>query len=445
MKVTFLTAGTGSYHCGACMRDNTLVTALHRDGHEVALLPMYLPMMLDEEVLPQVKAAPIFFGGINVFLQQKFSLFRHTPAWFDRLLNGRGLLKSAARRSHLTSPREQGEMTLAMLRVEESRLTKELDKLVHWLEHHEKPDVICLSNALLSGLTRELKQRLGLPVIAFFQGEDTFLDSLPDPYRELCWTEMKARLGEADLLVAPSRFYADLMAERMDLDPASIEVLANGISLEGYGPARREGAPVIGYLARMSREKGLGVLVEAFLALHGSGAHQDCRLVIGGSCTPGDEPFVAELKAKLEAAGLGELVEWRPNLTRVEKAQLLAEVSLFSVPVQYPEAFGLYVVEAMASGATVVEPDAYSFREIVGTAGGGTLVTPGDPAAFAAGWARLLEKPEELKAMGERGRRGVEEHYSVAAMKDGFVALAEQLLGRSAAANKQPGPQALTT
>ena len=42
MKVTFLTAGTGSYHCGACMRDNTLVTALHRDGHQLALLPMYL-------------------------------------------------------------------------------------------------------------------------------------------------------------------------------------------------------------------------------------------------------------------------------------------------------------------------------------------------------------------------------------------------------------------
>jgi hypothetical protein len=159
MKVTFLTAGTGSYHCGACMRDNTLVTALHRDGHEVALLPMYLPMMLDEEVLPRVEEAPIFFGGINVYLQQKFALFRHTPKWVDRLLNGAGLLKSVAKRSHMTSAHDQGEMTLAMLRVEESRLTKELEKLLDWLAHHEKPDVICLSNALLAGLTRELKRR----------------------------------------------------------------------------------------------------------------------------------------------------------------------------------------------------------------------------------------------------------------------------------------------
>ena len=93
MKVTFLTAGTGSYHCGACMRDNTLVTALHRDGHEVALLPMYLPMQLDEESPPQESRVPIFFGGINVYLQNKFAFFRHTPRWFDALLNGAGLLR----------------------------------------------------------------------------------------------------------------------------------------------------------------------------------------------------------------------------------------------------------------------------------------------------------------------------------------------------------------
>ena len=43
MKITFLTAGTGSYYCGACMRDNTLAKALSRAGHEVEMLPMYLP------------------------------------------------------------------------------------------------------------------------------------------------------------------------------------------------------------------------------------------------------------------------------------------------------------------------------------------------------------------------------------------------------------------
>ena len=432
MKVTFLTAGTGSYHCGACMRDNTLVTALHRAGHEVALLPMYLPMQLDEDVLPQVRKAPIFFGGINVYLQQKFSIFRHTPRWLDRLFNGRGLLRSAARRSHMTSARDQGEMCLAMLQVDESRLTKELDKLVDWLEHHERPDLVALSNALLCGLTRELKKRLsGIPVIAFFQGEDTFLDSLPEPYRSKSWKEMEERLTECDMLVAPSSFYAGLMTKRLGLASGQIEVLPNGINLEGYGRRRKDAPQAIGYLARMSREKGLGDLVDAYLLLQEAGRFPACRLRIAGAFTMGDEDFVEEQKEKIEQAGLSDLVDWYPNVTREEKAEFLRDLTVFSVPVQYPEAFGLYLIEAMASGVPVVNPEASSFPEIAKATGGGRTVTPGDPQALARAWEELLADPDEITAMGERGRRGVGERYSVAAMRDGFVELAGRVLEAS--------------
>ena len=51
MKLAFLTPGTGSYYCGACMRDNALAKSLVEAGHEVSLLPMYLPLQLDEEAL----------------------------------------------------------------------------------------------------------------------------------------------------------------------------------------------------------------------------------------------------------------------------------------------------------------------------------------------------------------------------------------------------------
>ena len=425
MKVTFLSAGTGSYHCGACMRDNTLVTALHREGHEVALLPLYLPMQLDEDVIPQVREAPIFFGGINVYLQQKFSFFRHTPRWLDRLLNGAGLLRTAARRSHMTSPREQAEMCLAMLQVDESDLTKELDKLMDWLEHHERPDLIALSNSLLSGMTRELKKRLGdIPVMAFFQGEDGFLDSLPEPYRTRSWEEMKERLGECDMLVAPSNFYAGVMAKRLGIPVAGIEVLPNGINLEGYGEPADNSVQAIGYLARMSREKGLGDLVDAYLLLQEGGRFPQCRLRIAGSCPPGDEAFVKDQKEKIEQAGLSKMVDWHPNLTREEKTEFLRGLTVFSVPMQYSEAFGLCLIEAMASGVPVVNPGGSAFEEIAAVTGGGQTVAPGDPSALARGWEELLANPEEAVAMGERGRRGVAERYSVTAMKDGFLELA---------------------
>ena len=437
MKVTFLTAGTGSYHCGACMRDNTLVTALHRDGHEVALLPLYLPMQLDEESPPQQRRVPIFFGGINVYLQNKFAFFRHTPRWFDALLNGAGLLRKAASRSHMTSPRDQGEICLAMLRVEQSRFTKELEKLIDWLAVHEQPECIALSTTLFAGMTKELKKRLeDIPVIAFFQGEDTFLDSLPEPYRTGCWDEMKERLVECEMLIAPSRFYAGVMSKRLGISQEKIEVLPNGINLEGYGRQPSDGPRAIGYLSRMCRDKGLGDMVDAYLLFQSKGNFPECRLKIAGSCPPEDEPFVNEQKQKIETAGLSHLVDWTPNVSREEKARFLGSLTIFSAPMRYAEAFGLCLVEAMASGVPVVNPGGSTFEEIALVTGGGKTVSPGDPGLLACAWEELLGNPEEATAMGERGRRGVEEHYSVKAMKDGFLKLAQRACAKTA--SRQP-------
>lgn len=429
MRATFLTPGTGSYYCGACMRDNALVVELHRCGHETHMLPMYLPLQLDEESIPELEETPVFFGGINVYLQQKWALFRRTPEWLDRWLNVPGLLRGAAKRSHMTSARDHGEMCLAMLRVDESGLRKELDKLLAWLEEHGRPEVLCLSTALQAGLIREVKKRLGIPVICFFQGEDSFLDSLPEPFRTESWAEMATRLGDADLLVSPSRYYARLMEGRLGLPEGTIEVLPNGINLDGFGPPEPpQGAPVIGFLARMIRDKGVELLVDAFIALRTGLGHPDCRLMIAGTCTKGDEPLVAELKGRLAAAGLAGSVQWCPNLSREEKTDFLRRLTLFSVPATYPEAFGLYAVEALASGVPIVQPEASSFPEFVESTGGGLLVPPGDPEALARAWMDLLSSPDELARLRERSRRGAEEHYSVTAMKDGFLELAGRVL-----------------
>ena len=59
------------------MRDNSLASHLISLGHDVTMLPTYLPHFLDEEDANPEQ--PIFFGGINVYLQHKFSLFRRTP------------------------------------------------------------------------------------------------------------------------------------------------------------------------------------------------------------------------------------------------------------------------------------------------------------------------------------------------------------------------------
>ena len=76
MKVTQLTPGSGdNFYCENCLRDATLVQAMRKLGHDILMIPMYLPLQTDKS--EQVSNAPIFFGGINVYLQQKLlTLYR---------------------------------------------------------------------------------------------------------------------------------------------------------------------------------------------------------------------------------------------------------------------------------------------------------------------------------------------------------------------------------
>jgi hypothetical protein len=80
MTIIQITPGAGAMYCGVCIRDNALVAILRRMGHQVVMVPLYLPFTLDEA--DQSADTPIFFSGINVYLEQKSALFRDAPGWF---------------------------------------------------------------------------------------------------------------------------------------------------------------------------------------------------------------------------------------------------------------------------------------------------------------------------------------------------------------------------
>ena len=65
-----------------------------------------------------------------------------------------------------------------MLKGEHGFQKKEIEKLVSWLAIDVKPQIINLTNVLLSGMVPTLKERLGIPLVATLQGDDIFLDSL---------------------------------------------------------------------------------------------------------------------------------------------------------------------------------------------------------------------------------------------------------------------------
>src|SRR5262245_18322372 len=104
---------------------------------------MYLPRIADR--LEAASDVPVFYGGINAYLQQTSALFRMTPRCIDSLFDSKFLLKTAARRVGSVRARGLGEMTLSVLQGREGKQAKELERLVRWLEKHEKPRITHLS------------------------------------------------------------------------------------------------------------------------------------------------------------------------------------------------------------------------------------------------------------------------------------------------------------
>ena len=415
MRIVQLTPGTGSFYCGTCLRDNALVVELRRQGHEALLAPLYLPMMLDEDhASPD---SPLFYGGVNVYLQQKSALFRKTPRSVDRLLDAAPVLKLAARQAEMTQAADVGDLMVSTLRGETGRQAKELDRLVEWLADEIQPEVVCLSNALLVGLARQIKAATGAAVVCTLQGEDSYLDAMTEPSRQQSWEALIERCADVDAFLAVSHYYADEMGRRAQLPAERVHVVYNGISLEGYGPAPSPpDPPAIGYLARMCPAKGLHTLVEAYIQLRHRDRVQKLQLRVAGSCTRADEAFVAQLQQRLEEAGLLADAEFRKNVDRDEKITFLQSLSALSVPATYGESFGLYVIEALAAGVPVVQPRSGAFPELIEATGGGLLCEPDDASDLAQKLETLLLDPDRSRAMGAAGRQAVQQRFSVEQM-----------------------------
>ncbi len=422
MRIAYISPGSGgSFYCENCLRDVALVKALRDLGHDAFTVPMYLPLLIDEPGFHS--AADVFFGGINVYLQQVSPLFRHTPRWVDRWLDSPGLLRWVARRASMTRARTLCEMTISMLRGDDGRQVKEVARLVDWLTQDAKPDVVFLSNLLLAGLADPIRAHTGARVMALLQDEDTWVDAMPPPYREQVWQLLTVRACGLDRLIAVSRFYAETMAARLHVAPSRVDVVRPGLSLDGYEPAHPPPQPVLGYMARMSEGMGLGTLADAFLHLKSCVGMESLRLKVAGGCTSDDIAFLDTLRRRLRKAGVLTDVEFLPNLGRPDRQAFLRGLSVLSVPVATGEAFGLFLIEAMACGVPVVQPRAGAFTELLDMTGGGVLYEPNDAATLAATLGTLLRDPNRAVALGRNGRRAVQEHFTAARMAQDLARL----------------------
>jgi glycosyltransferase involved in cell wall biosynthesis len=418
MRIAYITAGAAGMYCGSCLHDNTLAAALLALGEDVLLVPTYTPLKTDE---PNVGIGRVFFGGINVYLQQKWSLFRRTPWWLDRLLDHPALLDRVSQRGVNIDPSQLGDMTVSMLRGEAGHQCKELEKLVHWLLTEVRPEVVHLSNSMQIGMARLLKQHCGPPVICQLSGEDLFLEKLPPPYYEQARKQLRERAAEVDAFVALNRYYADFMADYLAVDRGKVHVIPHGLALDGHG-RRIEKQPheprKIGYLARICEDKGLHLLVAACEALAKRDDLPPFELHAAGYLGPIDRPYFATIESHIAAGPLAGRFHYHGELDRPQKIAFLQSLEIFSTPTVYRESKGLPALEALANAVPIVLPDHGSFPEMIADTGGGLLCRPLDPSDLADKLAELLRDPIRSTQLGLTGQRAIQDRYHAHAMAE---------------------------
>lgn len=421
MKIVHIIPGSGgTFYCQNCMRDNQLIESLRNLGHDVKMVPMYLPLNVDVHGL--MGDTPVFYGAINIYLKEKVAFYRHAPMWMERLFDSESLLQMAAKKAGSTRASGLEEMTISTLLGEEGSQASELDNMVNYLKQHVQPDVVHLSNALLLGLARRMKNDLGARVVCSLQDENEWIDPMRPQYQDKVWNLMGERAKDVDAFIAASQFYADKSIEKMNLPPDNVHVVYGGIDFDGYQPSPLStNPPVIGYLCRMSEYFGLGVVVDAFIKLKQDERFKDAQLKLTGGYTGDDKPFLKQKLRDVAKAGFSDSVFVLEEFDKAHRIEFLKSLTLLSVPVLVGEAFGAYQIEALAAGVPIVQPNLGGYPEFIQATGGGVIYEPNDSDQLVEAWKSLLLDPQKMKQMGEQGRKVVLEQFSMNHMAQRIV------------------------
>lgn len=281
---------------------------------------------------------------------------------------------------------------------------------------HEQPDVIEVGSiGLVPWVVRHAARRGDVPLVAFYHSH------LP---RQLAPVQPRVpahrRLAEAmawRYLRALDRAFATTIVAtdyvRRELAAAGIDRTTRvplGVDLALFDPSHRAGAaatrrllgiserPLVLYVGRLAREKDVETLIDGWRLAE---RRTDAELVIVGS-----GPRAAALQAR--ARGLRvRFVPYVANRRRL--ARLIAAADLCVAPSPM-ETFGLFALEALASGVPVLGPDSGGVGELVARSGAGQTFPAGLPGALAEALVALLAG--DLRGLGMRGRRFAEREHA---------------------------------
>lgn len=432
MRILSITAGAAGMYCGSCFRDNALAAELLKRGHDAHLVPVYTPTRTDE---PNVSERRVLFGGISVYLQQSWPLFRRLPRFLDRAWDAPGVIGAFASRSvSSTDPKLLGELTVATLEGTSGVLAREFDKLIDWTRDEAPPDVINLPNSLLIALAAPLRKAFSRPVCCTLQGEELFIHGLLPPYRERVLDLIRSCVSHVDRFIAVSDYEKHFMGDLLEIKPDRVSVVPLGINVTGYATAaQRDDVFRVGYFARVVPEKGLHVLADAYARFRRRlPPDAQVRCEAAGYLSPSYQPYLDSVKAAFASAGYGGEFSYRGTLDRGEKINFLRRLDLLSVPATYDEPKGIFLLEAMACGVPVVQPRRGAFTEVVERTGGGVLVEPDNPESLAETLFQLWSDRPRLEALGKRAFTEVRAQFSIERSADRLLEVYRSMAGAHA-------------
>jgi glycosyltransferase involved in cell wall biosynthesis len=106
----------------------------------------------------------------------------------------------------------------------------------------------------------------------------------------------------------------------------------------------------------------------------------------------------------------------------------IKSLSVMSVPMPKPEAFGMFIIEALAGGVPVVQPAIGAFPELVECTGGGICYEPNNAPALASALESLLLDTGRSVELGRAGRKVVIERFGVKRTADRMLAVYDRCL-----------------
>jgi glycosyltransferase involved in cell wall biosynthesis len=401
-----------NYYCENCLRDNQLVKSLRSIGHDVFIMPMYIP--LDKSIDIKGKTSGIYFGGVSAFLRLKIPLLKRMPRFIERVFDNASLLRWAAKQEGATTASDLSKLSLSIFNAADSVQSKELHRLIHFLKHKEKPDLIILSLVLFSELAKKIKAHINVPLVCFLQDEDTFIDTFAKPYINQSWDAIGRGVKHIDAFFTGSHYFKSHMAKQLSVPIDNITVVNQGIDLTQYVPHNAPlKIPTIGYLSQVTHAKGLDTLLDAFFKLKKIDALSHIQLRIAGNKIYTDKQYVKMIKDKINQSMYKDDIHFDDAFDLRTRKHFFEQVSILSVPEVNEVSYGLYVLEALASGIPVVQPKNGVFPEMLDTTGGGVLVAPNNVNALVDGLKTLLLNPNDAHALGQKGRTGVEASYDI--------------------------------